>query len=399
MSKEKTKAPAIRRCSVGGQAVMEGVMMKSDVGIAMAVRKPDGSIVKSYEKYKSKAQKGTFWGLPVVRGVVAFVESLKTGMGMTTKSAEMLGESFQEEPSKFEKWLADKLHIDIMSAVMGVAVVLGVALAVGLFMFLPQLIASLIFGRASGAEDTNYVWRSLLEGGLRLAIYIGYLFLVSAIKDIRRLFMYHGAEHKTIACYEAGVEELTPENAQKYTRLHPRCGTNYLFLVMAISIITLTVVDIVMHSIGFPPEGMGKAATFLIRFGVRILFLPIIAGLSYEVLRGAAKSDNWLTKIIRAPGMALQLITTREPELDMLEVAIYSFYLAMGEKNPLEEKKKAEEAERKRIEAEKAAMEAAERAAEAAEEAVETAAEAVESAAEVIEIAPAPAPEKASEAE
>ena len=374
--RKKDKAPAVRRCSVGGQAVMEGVMMKSDVGIAMAVRRPDGSIVKSYEKFRSKAQKGTFWGLPVVRGVVAFVESLKTGLNTTSKSAELLGEGFEEEPSRFEKWLAEKLHIDIMDAVMAVAMVLGIALAVGLFMFLPQLIASLIFGKAvSGAADKNYIWRSLLEGGLRLAIYIGYLFLVSCIKDIRRVFMYHGAEHKTIACYEAGEDELTPENAMKYKRLHPRCGTNYLFLVMAISIITLTAVDIIMHALGFPPEGMGKAVAFLIRFGVRILFLPIIAGLSYEVLRAAARTDNWLTRIIRAPGMALQLITTREPELDMLEVAIYSFYLAMGEKNPLEEKKLAEEA------AKKAAEEAAKKAAP-----------------EVVEV-PHAEPEKAAEAE
>lgn len=341
---KQAEKPAIRRCSVGGQAVMEGVMMKSDVGIAMAVRRPDGKIVKSYEKFISKAQKGTFWGLPVVRGVVAFVESLKTGLNTTSKSAELLGEGFEEEPSRFEKWLAEKLHVDIMSVVMGVAMVLGVALAVGLFMFLPQFIASLIFGKAaSSAEDVNYVWRSLLEGGLRLAIYIGYLFLVSTIKDIRRVFMYHGAEHKTIACYEAGVDELTPENAMKYTRLHPRCGTNYLFLVMAISIIVLTLVDIVMHSLGFPGADLSKAAAFIIRFAVRLLFLPVIAGISYEVLRGAAKHDNLLTKIVRAPGMALQLITTREPELDMLEVAIYSFYLAMGEKNPLEEKKRMEE--------------------------------------------------------
>ncbi|MBO6061925.1 MAG: DUF1385 domain-containing protein [Clostridia bacterium] len=364
MEKKKKKgenAPAIRRCSVGGQAVMEGVMMKSDVGIAMAVRRSDGKIIKSYQKFRSKAQKGTFWGLPVVRGVVAFVESLKTGMDTTTKSAELLGESFEEEPSKFEKWLADKLHIDIMSAMTAVAAVIGVALAVGLFMFLPQLIASLIFGKASGGADKYYVWRSLLEGVIRVGIYVGYLFAVSGIKDIRRVFMYHGAEHKTIACYEAGVEELTPENAQKYKRLHPRCGTNYLFLVMAISILVLTAVDIVMHVLGFPPEGMSRALRFLIRFGVRLVALPLIAGVSYEVLRAAAKTDNWLTKIIRAPGMALQLITTREPELDMLEVAIYSIYLAMGEKNPLEEKKLAEEAARK------AAEEAAAAAAAAAE--------------------------------
>ena len=336
--------------------------MKSEVGIAMAVRRPDGSIVKSYKKYRSKAQKGTFWGLPVVRGVVAFVESLKTGMDTTTKSAELLGDAFDEEPSKFEKWLADKLHIDIMEVATGIAVVLGVALAVGLFVFLPQFVAQLIFGKAaSAAADNFYIWRSLLEGGLRLVIYVGYLFAVSGIKDIRRLFMYHGAEHKTIACYEAGEDELTPENAKKYKRLHPRCGTNYLFLVMAISIIVLTLVDIVMHSLGFPPEGMSKAAAFLIRFGVRLICLPLIAGISYEVLRGAAKTDNWFTKIVRAPGMALQLITTREPDESMLEVAIYAFYLAMGEKNPLEEAKLRAEAEEKaRREAEEKARAEAE---------------------------------------
>jgi uncharacterized protein YqhQ len=348
--KNDTGAPAIRRCSVGGQAVMEGVMMKSDVGIAMAVRRPDGSIVKSYRKFISKAQKGTFWGLPVVRGVVAFVESLKTGMDTTTKSAELLGEGFEEEPSKFEKWLADKLHVDIMNVVTAVAAVLGVALAVGLFMFLPQLIASLIFGKASGGADSFYVWRSLLEGLLRVGIYVGYLFAVSGIKDIRRAFMYHGAEHKTIACYEAGEDELTPENAMKYRRLHPRCGTNYLFLVMAVSIIVLTLVDIGLHYLGFPAEGMNEILARLIRFGVRIAFIPVVAGLSYEVLRAAAKRDNIVTKIIRAPGMALQLITTREPDPDMLEVAIYAFYLAMGEKNPLEEKKLAEEAAKKAAE-------------------------------------------------
>ena len=395
MKKEKPTPTPVRRCSVGGQAVMEGVMMKSDVGIAMAVRRADGSIVKSYQKFRSKAQKGTFWGLPVVRGVVAFVESLKTGMDTTTKSAELYGEGFDEEPSKFEKWLADKLHVDIMNVVTGVAAVLGVALAIGLFMFLPQLIASLIFGKAvSGAADKFYVWRALLEGFIRVLIYVGYLFAVSCIKDIRRVFMYHGAEHKTIACYEAGEEELTPENAMKYKRLHPRCGTNYLFLVMAVSIIVLTVIDVIMHALGFPPANMGRAAMFLIRFGVRLICLPLIAGVSYEVLRAAAKTDNWFTRIIRAPGMALQLITTREPELDMLEVAIYSFYLAMGEKNPLEEKKLAEEAARKAAEEATAEEAAAEEA--TAEEAAEAAAKTAKTA-ETAVTEEAPSSEPASE--
>ena len=315
---------------------MEGVMMKSDVGIAMAVRREDGKIVKSYKNFKSKAQKGTFWGLPVVRGVVAFVESLATGLKTTTESAEMYGESFaEEEPSKFEKWLSKTFKVDIMNIILGVGMVLGVLMAVGLFIFLPQLISTLIFG--SGAS----VWKSLVEGVIRVLIYIGYLFAVSGIKDIRRVFMYHGAEHKTIACYEADEEELTPQNAMKYKRLHPRCGTNYLFLVMAISILFLTIVDVVIkygfHLDMFELTG-SKLISFLFRFGVRILCLPIIAGVSYEVLRWAAKRDNVFTKIVRAPGMALQYITTKEPTEDMLEVAIASFYLAMQEPNPLEAK-------------------------------------------------------------
>ena len=358
---------------------MEGVMMKSDVGIAMAVRRDDGKIVTSYKNFKSKAQKGTFWGLPVVRGVVAFVESLATGMKTTTESAEMYGESFaDEEPSKFEKWISKTFKVDIMDAVTAVAVVLGVVMAVGLFMFLPLFIAQLIFGKVPAGEvDQYYVWRSLLEGVLRVVIYVAYLFAVSGIKDIRRVFMYHGAEHKTIACYEADEEELTPANAMKYRRLHPRCGTNYLFLVMAISILTLTVVDIVMHVLGLPPQELNGVAKFLIRFVVRILFLPIIAGLSYEVLRWAAKRDNAFTKIVRAPGMALQYITTKEPTEDMLEVAIASFYLAMQEPNPLEEKRKAEEEARKAEEAERASAEAAEETVEEVEEAVGAAAEEV----------------------
>ena len=227
MEKKKKKgenAPAIRRCSVGGQAVMEGVMMKSDVGIAMAVRRSDGKIIKSYQKFRSKAQKGTFWGLPVVRGVVAFVESLKTGMDTTTKSAELLGESFEEEPSKFEKWLADKLHIDIMSAMTAVAAVIGVALAVGLFMFLPQLIASLIFGKASGGADKYYVWRSLLEGVIRVGIYVGYLFAVK--KDLAARKSVHASENvKERRLARTGLSDYNAELAFFYGKTAAvQCG-------------------------------------------------------------------------------------------------------------------------------------------------------------------------------
>lgn len=297
-------------CTVGGQAVMEGVMMKSPTGIAMAVRKPDGTIATQYKKAKSRAQKGTFYGLPIVRGVVAFVESLSIGMGTLTESAKLAGEEIDEEPTRFEKWLAEKLGKSVEAVIIGVAVVLAVILAVGLFFVLPTLLSSLILG---GSEVAS-VWKSLTEGLVRLAIFLGYIVLCSRVKDVRRVFMYHGAEHKTIACYEA-EEPLTPENAAKHSRLHPRCGTNYLFLVMAVSILFFAAV--------------GWNANFLVRLASRLIFLPLVAGLSYEVLRFAAKHDNLLTRIIRAPGMGLQRITTKEPTPDMLEVAITAFELAM----------------------------------------------------------------------
>ena len=347
---------------------MEGVMMKSDVGIAMAVRREDGKIVKSYKSFRSKAQKGTFWGLPIVRGVAAFVESLSTGLKTTTESAEMYGESVaEEEPSRFEKWLSKTFKVDIMNVVLGVAMVLGVLMAVGLFIFLPTLISGLFFSGKS-------LWRTLVEGGIRVLIYIGYLFAVSAIKDIRRVFMYHGAEHKTIACYEADEEQLTPANAMKYRRLHPRCGTNYLFLVMAISIFVLTIVDaVILYGFNFDvlKQTDSKILDFLFRFGVRIVCLPLIAGISYEVLRWAAKRDNWFTKIVRAPGMALQYITTKEPTEDMLEVAIASFYLAMQEPNPLEKQEEEEEKEKEKEAASEAVEKAVENAVEEVEKAVE----------------------------
>lgn len=297
-------------CTVGGQAVMEGVMMKSPTGIAMAVRKPDGTIATQYKPQKSRAQKGTFLGLPIVRGVVAFVESLSVGMGTLTESAKLIGEEIDEEPTKFEKWLAEKLGKSVESVIMGFAVILAVCLAVGLFFVLPTLISSLLLG----ASEVASVWKSLTEGLVRLLIFLGYILLCSRVKDVRRVFMYHGAEHKTIACYEA-EEPLTPENAMKHSRLHPRCGTNYLFLVMAVSILFFAVV--------------GWNSNFFVRLATRLVFLPVVAGLSYEVLRFAAKHDNLLTRIIRAPGMGLQYITTKEPTPDMIEVAITAFELAM----------------------------------------------------------------------
>ena len=290
---------------------MEGVMMKSPTGVAMAVRRADGTIATSYDNWTTRAKKGTFLGLPIIRGVVTFIESLSTGMTTLTESAKLAGEDIDEEPTRFEKWLSEKLGKSVESVVVGIAVLLAVVLSVGLFFLLPLGISSLIFG---GLADVAGVWKSLTEGLIRLIIFIGYIMLCASIKDVKRTFMYHGAEHKTIACYEA-EEELTPDNAMKHSRLHPRCGTNYLFLVMAASILFFAAI--------------GWNASFALRLVMRIAFLPIVAGLSYEVLRFAAKYDNAFTRIIRAPGMALQRITTKEPTEDMLEVAITAFNLAL----------------------------------------------------------------------
>ena len=290
---------------------MEGVMMKSPTGVAMAVRRADGTIATSYDNWTTRAKKGTFLGLPIIRGVVTFIESLSTGMTTLTESAKLAGEDIDEETTRFEKWLSEKLGKSVESVVVGIAVLLAVVLSVGLFFLLPLGISSLIFG---GLADVAGVWKSLTEGLIRLIIFIGYIMLCASIKDVKRTFMYHGAEHKTIACYEA-EEELTPDNAMKHSRLHPRCGTNYLFLVMAVSILFFAAI--------------GWNASFALRLVMRIAFLPIVAGLSYEVLRFAAKYDNAFTRIIRAPGMALQRITTKEPTEDMLEVAITAFNLAL----------------------------------------------------------------------
>ena len=296
----------MKRCTVGGQAVMEGVMMKNPQnGTALAVRQSDGTIVTEYYQNQRHYEKGSFPTWPVVRGVYAFVEALSGGMKITTRSAELLGEE-EGEPSKFEKWLSQKLGKSAGDMAMMVAVVLAAALAVGLFVILPSLAVSFF------QIESGFVV-SLLEGVARLLIFLGYLLAVSRIKDIHRVFMYHGAEHKTIACYEA-EGEMTPENILNYTRLHPRCGTNYLFLVMMVSILFFACIPV---------------RAFLPRVLTRLLFIPLVAGLAYEVLKAAAASDGWLARAVRAPGLALQYITTAEPTADMAEVALAAFNLAM----------------------------------------------------------------------
>ena len=298
-----------KRCSsVGGQAVLEGVMMKNpESGMALAVRRPDGTIVEEFYRKKKEYKKGSFPTWPIVRGVYAFVESLVSGMKITTRSGELLGEEFEEEPTKFEKWLSEKLGKSATDIAMVIAVILAVGLSLGLFVFLPSFLVSLL------KLDNSFVI-SLLEGVLRLCIFLGYVAAISLMKDIKRVFMYHGAEHKTIACYEA-EGEMTPENIMNYTRFHARCGTNYLLLVMVVSILFFACIPV---------------KSFWPRLVTRLLFLPVVAGLGYEVLKAAAKSDGPIARAVRAPGLALQRLTTAEPTVDMIEVALVSFNLAMA---------------------------------------------------------------------
>ena len=260
MGKEKGKQ---KRTYIGGQAVLEGVMMRGKTAYATAVRDPEGNIqIESRRLNLSKGMKRAA-KIPVVRGVVNFVASLVTGSKILMRSAEVYGD--EGEPGKFEKWCEKKLHINLMSAVTVFATVLGVLLAVGLFVFLPMLLADLLV--RSGTWLRQYsIGYNLIQGALRLVIFILYIVAITAMKDIRRVFMYHGAEHKTITCFEKGMP-LTPENAKTCSRIHDRCGTTFLFLVMAVSIVVFSIVNWVCDAY-LNIFTYGNVVNFLIQFSV-----------------------------------------------------------------------------------------------------------------------------------
>ncbi len=330
------KLKAVRRTSIGGQAVLEGVMMKGAHSIATAVRTQSGDITVESKYTKSAKERNAFLRLPFVRGVVNLFTQLFQGMGIIMRSAEVYGDF--EEPTKFEKWLADKFKINAMNVIMGVSVVIGVLLAVGLFVFLPNVLASLICDKTAIAGSSLYsLWYSLIEGGIMLCIFISYILLVTLMKDVRRLFMYHGAEHKVISCYEHGLD-LTVENAREMPREHSRCGTTFLFFVIAVSIIVFVLVNYMLEACGLLVGN--KILNALIKLGFKLLFLPVVAGVSYELLKLLAKSDCLFVRILRAPGMALQKLTTKEPTDDMLEVSLTAFktVLAMDENPNLPER-------------------------------------------------------------
>ena len=299
------------KTSVGGQALIEGVMMQGPKGVATAIRKTDGSVFVEYHSVKHIKDKIKFLGWPLIRGIVNFIESMILGYRLLMYSAEASGmEDFEEEElSKFEKWLNSKFGGKFMNFVTGVASVLGVLLAFLLFFYFPVLFFNKLNEWTAGAV-TNY--QGLIEGALKIIIFVCYLLLVSRMKDIKRLFKYHGAEHKSIACYESG-EELTVENVRKSCRFHPRCGTSFIFVILIFSIIVYSVVAKL-----FPAIAVNRVLWLLLK----LAFLPLVMGLGYEFIRYAGKHDNLFVKIVSAPGLWMQRITTKEPDDDIIEVGI-----------------------------------------------------------------------------
>ncbi len=311
--------------SIGGQAVLEGVMMRGKSSMATAVRDEDGIIRVESQRITPQKERSLFFRLPIIRGVVSFVSSMISGTKVLMRSAEVYGEG---EPTKFEKFLADKLKINIMSIVMTISLLLGFALAIFLFMFLPQFTRACLEKLFSVKFD---VWaKSLIEGVLKIFIFIAYVFLASLLKDIKRTFMYHGAEHKTIACFES-KKDLTVENAKNCSKIHDRCGTTFMVFVMIISILTFAIVESLI----------GQSVESYYRILLKIALLPVVAGLSYELLKLLAKTKSPLVLPLKWPGMLLQMITTREPTDDMIEVAIRAFktvYEMDNDKNIPEQK-------------------------------------------------------------
>lgn len=290
------------RVSIGGQAVIEGVMMRSPSCVATAVRKPSGEIV--YKKTLISKKRSGLTEIPFIRGAVMLFDALVMGIKELTFSAN-------EAEEKEEKQITQKEAI--------LTTVISLGLGIGLFIVLPSLIASFLF-------LDNKIYSNLLEAALRLIFFIFYIWIISFSKDVKRVYEYHGAEHKSIYAYENSMD-LTPENAKKFTTLHPRCGTSFLLIVMLIAIIVFSIIDLIF------PTPITVVGRIVMKVGLRVLLMPLIAGISYEIQRYSSKHlDNLCIKALAFPGLSLQKITTKEPDLKQLEVAIVAIKAALGEK-------------------------------------------------------------------
>lgn len=286
---------------IGGQAVLEGIMMKNKSRYSVAVRKPDGEIEVRVSEHEGIGGGHAWAKLPLVRGVVNFVDSLMLGMETLTWSAGFYEEEDGQEPGGFEKFLLKMFGEKAEKIVMGFTVAFSIIMAVGIFMVLPYFISG--FFRDYIVSNTLL---AVVEGAIRLGLFVLYVVLISSMKDIKRVYMYHGAEHKCINCIERG-RELNTKNVRKSSRYHARCGTSFLFIVMMISIVFFIFI---------------RVESPALRVAFRILLIPVIAGVSYEFIRLAGRSENFLVRILSLPGKGMQMLTTKEPEDDMIEVAI-----------------------------------------------------------------------------
>lgn len=310
MSDKKDSSSVKFKTSIGGQALIEGIMMLGPEKRAIVCR-GSGEMVEKVEKVTPLKAKSPVLGLPLIRGVAAFISSMVNGVKALWFSADQLPEDMQEEPDKIDLWIEKHFSNETaQKLIIGVAVVLGIALSLFLFLFLPTFIVGLF-----PAVKADFYWRTLLEGILKLVIFFIYLILCSKMKDMKRLFAYHGAEHKTIFCYEKGLP-LTVENVRPQPRLHPRCGTSFIFVVIIISIIAGSFIHV---------------SDTLLRMGLKFLMLPLIVGLSYELNRWVGRHDNICSAILSWPGKQFQRITTNEPDDEMIECAIRALELVIPE--------------------------------------------------------------------
>ena len=306
------------RTTIGGQALIEGIMMRGPEKDAIVVRK--GEQLEIEVKDRKVRPKNSIATWPLIRGTVNFFDSQVCGVKALMRSADLSGELEEEEPSKFDLWLEKKLgNKGFEKFVVGLGVVMGLGLSILLFFLLPMLVSSVLTDVVP-----NLLLLNLIEGGVRLLIFLAYMLLVSKMKQMRRVFAYHGAEHKTIRCYEAGMP-LTVENVRKHTRLHPRCGTSFLLVVMIVSILVFSVASsLLLSCVPALATISGTLGYKLIMVAFKLLLLPVVVAFSYEINRWAGRHDNFLTKILTAPGMWFQLFTTVEPDDDMIEVGIAS---------------------------------------------------------------------------
>ena len=304
------------KTTIGGQALIEGIMMRGPDKDAIVVRGKDGL---SLEVNPRKVQKkGSFGAWPFIRGCVNFFDAQVTGVKALMRSVDLAPEEYQEEPSKLDQWLEKKLGNEkFQQAIIWIAVFLGLGLSIGLFFLLPMIIGGFFDNWISSTVGIN-----LVEGIVRMVIFMGYMLLVSRMEEMKRVFSYHGAEHKTIRCYEAGLP-LTVENVRIQTRLHPRCGTSFLLIVMVISILVFSVASSALLNVAPGLEAIrGTFGYRLLMIAFKLLLLPIVVGITYEINRWCGRKDNRFTRMLSAPGMWMQNFTTNEPDDSMIEVAI-----------------------------------------------------------------------------